>query len=94
LSTTVAGGINRHKGSTISSWEGGKRERVAHSHLVKYRCHRPGLSSAFSGVTNRVKTVRAGLSSAMATIAGSTRSIQGVAQIPPGANKFCMSIDR
>src|ERR1700710_2875228 len=91
---TDAGGIRRDSGDTISSCEDDKRERVAHSHLVKYRCQRPGLSSACSGVTNRVKTVRGGLSSAVATIAGSTRSIQGVAQIPPAANRFCISTDK
>ena len=41
-----------------------------------------------------MNTVRLGLSSATETIAGSTCSIQGVAEMPPGANKFCMSTDR
>src|SRR3954469_6196894 len=90
---TDAGGIRRDSGDTISSCEDDKRERVAHSHLVKYRCQRPGLSCACRGVTNRVNTVRGGFSSATATIAGSTRSIHGVVQMPPGANKFCMSMD-
>jgi len=87
----VAGGTRRDSGGTISSCEGDKRERVAHSHLVKYRCQRPGLSPGCNGVTNRVNTVRGGFSSAIVTIAGRTFSIQGVPQIPPGANRFCMS---
>jgi len=91
LSMTVAGGIRRDRGDTISSCEDDKRDRVAQSHLV---CQRPGLSSAFIGVINRVKTVRGGLRSAIPTITGSTRSIQGVCQIPPGANRFCISMDR
>src|ERR1700716_2095636 len=91
---TVAGGIKRDRDGTISSWEGHNCERVAHSHLVKYRCQRPGLSSALRGVINRVKTVRGGLISAISTMIGSTRSIQGVSQTPPGANTFCISMDK
>jgi hypothetical protein len=55
---TMAGGIRRDSAGTISSCAPGRRERVAHSHLLKYRCHRPGLSCACRGVINRVNTVR------------------------------------
>jgi hypothetical protein len=37
---TVAGGIKRDSVDTISNCEDEKRERVANSHLVKYRCAR------------------------------------------------------
>src|SRR3979409_1800932 len=87
----VAGGIRRDSGDTISSCDDAKQERVAHSHLVKYRCQRPGSVIGFYG---RVETVRGGLGSAIPTMTGSTRSIQGVSQIPPGANRFCISMDR
>src|SRR5258708_40114026 len=89
---TVAGGIRRDRGDTISNCEDDKRERVAQSHLLKYRCQRPGLSSALRGVMNRVKTVRGGLSSAIPTMSGSTRSIQVLSHIPPGANRFCIAL--
>ena len=54
---TAARGIRRDRGNAISSCEDNKRDR---SH-TRYRCQRPDLSSAFTGVINRVKIVRGGL---------------------------------
>src|ERR1700731_1692692 len=43
---------------------------------------------------NLVKTVRAGYRAAISTMRGSTRSIDGVSQMCPGAKIFCMSVQR
>jgi hypothetical protein len=94
LSTIVAGGAKRAKLGTTSSSDARSWDRVVHSHFLKYRCHLPGRSSQLRGGMKRVRTVRGGLNSIIATMLGRTRSIQGVSQIPPRSKMFCMSTDR
>lgn len=81
-------------GETISRAPGGSRGCVAQSQRVKYRCQRPGRSSADTGVIKRVNTVRAALCATKRAMPGTTRSIQGVGQMPADEKMFCMSMLR